>query len=654
MTSGARRAALIAAVLFGLPATLLPVTADAAKGRLVYIALDGLGAAEVESWMASGALPHLVDLRANGGYARLLPQPPTSDEALWGTFAIGAGPGYHGLIDFTVPDFTTHEPLRADAEISPPTFWLKMLRKDGPRVIRRRQGMPFWKRLDAGGIPVELLFLPLTFPPDTLEVGRMISGSVPDLRLTRSTFSVLTARELASDRLPMPGGHILQLQNRGEDWVGRIEGPPDPRSDPPRRLGSEVAIRPDQENASAQIRIGGIRRPLRRGEWGGFMPITFEFSPFYKVNGWVRPYYLATNPLSVYFSPVNVDPEVPYLPVAYPQDFAQILSEGVGPFETVGWVEDTFALNAGVLRPKSFLECAHRSLLTRITLVERELERSDWHFLAAAFLAPDRVAHVFPRDGAKGKEQSGEELEGIARRLDEFVGTVRHRLGPDDRLVVFSTHGMASFQRGFNLNTWLAKEGYLVAEGRSGEDSASEPGAGPGFNRVDWSRTRAYGLGNSAIYFNRVGRETGGTVSEEEVGRLAEEISAKLLAVEDKETKTKTKTKPILKMLRGDAVFDGPLAARAPDLLVVYRDGYSTSFGSLLGGQAPDLFTANTTRWIGEHAAADPERIAGFIVSDRPLAVTDPTLADFAATALAYFGVDKPPTMSGRPLFATQ
>jgi predicted AlkP superfamily phosphohydrolase/phosphomutase len=577
------------------------------------------------------------------------PSPLASEEALWATFAIGAGAGQHGLFDFTVPDFTNQKPVLADAEILPPSFHFRMLRKEPPRGVRRRHGTPFWSRLDAQGVPAELLFLPFTFPPDTLRLGRMIAGiGTPDLRLTRSTFTVLTTRELGSERVQVPGGQILKLRPRGKDWVGEIEGPPDPRShagagsDLRQRLRVPVTVRAEPNAPTAQIQIGGIRHSLRQGEWARLLPVTFRFSPFYKVNGWVRPYLLATNPLSIYLSAVNLDFTKPYVAFSYPDDFAQHLSSHVGPFETLGWVEDTFALNAGVLKDKAFLECVMRGLRTRITLVERELERPDWRFLAAAFLAPDRVGHTFYRPDGESRIPPLNELETVARRLDELVGAVRRRLAAEDRLVVFSTHGMAEFGRGFHLNTWLAEEGYLVAA-----DHAA-PGV-PGLADVDWSRTRAYSLGYGGIYLNRAGRENQGAVSPAAAGPLAEEIAAKLLALVDNERGQK----PILRILRGDAVFNGPLAGQGPDLVITYRDGYSTGWGSLLGGRPRGLFSPNSTLWTGEHAAADPDQVAGFIIADRPLAVADPAAADLAATALAHFGVARPADMEGRPLLAT-
>ncbi len=636
----------------------------AGEGRLVYLAVDGLGASEVEAWIAAGALPHLTDLRARGGYARLTPSPPASEEALWATFAVGAGAGTHGIFDFTVPDFATHRLLLADADLEPPSFRLGTLLKSPPRALRRRAGTPFWRLLDARGVPVELLFIPLTFPPDTLAAGRMIAGlGTPDLRLTRSTFTVLTARDLAGGRVTVPGGQIRHLEQKGKDWIGKLEGPLDPRPDPPARLTVEVSVRPDPNGIAAHLEIGGIRKAIRKGEWAGLLPVTFAFSPLVKASGWVRPYLLATSPLSVYLSPVSFDAGNPYIPFSYPRDFAESLTANVGPFETLGWVEDTSAFNAGVLRAKPFLECVQRALRTRTTLVERELARTDWRFLAAAFLAPDRVAHTFYRDAAADQGGAGEgkaaragtaggerrpELLTVARRLDELVGTVAAKLGENDRLVVFSTHGMGSFRRGFNLNTWLAEEGYLRAAGDSASSPGEELAAGGPLAGVDWASTRAYGLGNGAIYLNRAGRDAQGTVTAAAAGPLAGEIAAKLEALVDGETGVK----PILEILRGNAIFRGPVADRAPDLVLVYRDGYSTSWGSLLGGRPPGRFADNPTLWSGEHASADPDLVAGFVLADRPLAAASATVADLAVTALAFFGLEPPAGMEGRPLLA--
>ncbi len=632
----------LAAVLLALAAR--PAAAAAAGGRLVYIAIDGLGADQVEVAMASGLLPHLTDLRAHGGLVRLPPSLPATEEQLWTSFALGAGPGRHGVIADTEPGCVGAASTRF--RIEPPSFWFGQIRKTPPRVAASRPGKPFWSRLDAHGIPVELLFLPFTFPPDTLAHGRMLSGlGTPDLRLTRSTFTLLTARPLAAARVTVPGGELVLVEARadeqGQVFSAELEGPPDPRQGG-KRLRAPVRIRLDPSGTAAHVEVAGTRYTVRQGEWGRALPVEFAFSPFSKVRGHVRPYLLALEPLSIYLTPLNIDPEAPYVPIAYPPGFAAELAGHVGRFDTVGWVEDTFALAAGVLGEKPFGTSVVRTVRMRATLVERELEREDWRFLAAAFLAPDRLGHtVAPPGGAAGiGAPLPRDMETVARQLDELVGRVHEQLRPEDQLIVFSTHGMAAVHREFDLGAWLVAEGYLAPAGP--RDGATGDSLG-----VDWSRTRAVMCGPGGISVARSGREgTGGGTTAHESQLLAE-IRTKLEQLVDAETGEH----PIAAVLRGDSLCAGPDAGRCPDLVLVCRAGYSIAPAGIgTGGVTGRFFAPSPAARTGEHTNADPELVAGFAITDVPPAVAVGTVADLAATALAHFGAARPADMTGQPL----
>ena len=74
---------------------------------------------------------------------------------------------------------------------------------------------------------------------------------------------------------------------------------------------------------------------------------------------------------------------------------------------------------------------------------------------------------------------------------------------------MLSDHGFAPYNRSFNLNTWLLNNGYIKLKSGASTDS-SEPLA-----NVDWTQTRAYGLGLNGLYLNLKGRETNGIVEPE-------------------------------------------------------------------------------------------------------------------------------------------
>src|SRR6187399_194091 len=82
----------------------------------------------------------------------------------------------------------------------------------------------------------------------------------------------------------------------------------------------------------------------------------------------------------------------------------------------------------------------------------------------------------------------------------------------------------------FSLYVWLRDNGYLVTR-----DPTLPADAGP-FGNVDWTRTRAYGLGLNGLYINVRGREAHGIVDPKARETLAAEIAARLEALIDPKT----------------------------------------------------------------------------------------------------------------------
>ena len=97
-------------------------------------------------------------------------------------------------------------------------------------------------------------------------------------------------------------------------------------------------------------------------------------------------------------------------------------------------------------------------------------------------------------------------VEDLYVGLDAIVGSTLDRMTPDMLLVIMSDHGFTSWRRTFHLNAWLEQNGYLAVRDPSRR-------AEPMFANVDWSKTRAYGLGLNGLYLNLQGREKSGIVA---------------------------------------------------------------------------------------------------------------------------------------------
>jgi hypothetical protein len=197
-----------------------------------------------------------------------------------------------------------------------------------------------------------------------------------------------------------------------------------------------------------------------------------------------------------------------------------------------------------------------------------------------------------------------------------------------------SDHGFATWRRSFSVNTWLRDNGYLAVRDPTLQN---DPGL---FSNVDWSRTRAYGLGLNGLYISVRGRETQGIVAPEERESLAAEIAGKLMEAID----PATGQRPIRRVFRREAVYamsgDEDIA---PDLIIGYEKGSRGSDDSALGSVPRNVIVDNVDAWSGDHCM-DPEVVPGILLTSRPLKKPAASLQTLGAAIVAEFGVeDFPP-----------
>src|SRR6185503_8208195 len=109
-------------------------------------------------------------------------------------------------------------------------------------------------------------------------------------------------------------------------------------------------------------------------------------------------------------------------------------------------------------------------------MMEATLAKKDSQLFVEVFYFTDRIGHLFWRfldpghplyDAKKAERYAPEVLEAY-RRMDEIVGKAR-KLAPNATLIVCSDHGFSSFRRGVNINTWLARNGYMALKGQTGD-----------------------------------------------------------------------------------------------------------------------------------------------------------------------------------------
>ena len=328
-----------------------------------------------------------------------------------------------------------------------------------------------------------------------------------------------------------------------------------------------------------------------------------------------------------------------------------MLTDEAGEFHTQGIAEDTKALSDGVLDDKEYLEQSHTVLAEHRRIFDSEFPKFHEGVFFFYFSSLDLNSHMMwrlmdpkhPAYDATLAAQNGSAIAEFYEQMDHVLGEVLPKLDEHTTLIVLSDHGFAPYYRSFNLNTWLLNNGYIKMKRDAVADS-TEPLVG-----VDWSQTRAYGLGLNGLYVNLRGRERNGAVQPgTEADTVIKEIKSKLLGMID----PKTGEHVITRVDIAKDVYQGAYAQSGPDLLVGYNRGYRAGWKTILGAFPPDVLEDNTNAWSGDHCM-DYTLVPGVLLSNRKIAAENPALTDIAATILGEFGIAKSGPMLGQSVFAT-
>ena len=608
--------------------------------KVIVLGLDGFDPVITERLMQEGKLPNLARLRDTGTYQRLRTTFPSLSPVAWSTFATGVSPAKHNIFDFLDRDLRTCMPQLSSARVGKPDWVLKLGRYRIPLsrtpLEFRRKSRAFWNILGERGVDCTILRVPITFPPEKF-AGRMLSAMcVPDLRGTQGSFSQFTTRV---EKVRYESGSRYPLHPAG-DWLeAEIEGPADTLKEGTAPLAIPLRLRLDGPE-HAQLEIGGERCALRAGEYTEWIPLEFRSSLGPKACGLARFLLTETTPhVSVYMTPIQLDPEHPALPISHPSCYAAYLAGLVGPFATVGLAEDTWALNERVIDEDAFLKQSWDIFEERRSMFLSALSNARRGVVACVFDTSDRLQHMFHRQMSDGDDRYGVVIEEMYRRMDALLGETLPFVDDRTALFVLSDHGFRSFRRSVHINSWLHRNGYLALRD-DGEVSA------PFFANVDWSRTRAYALGLSGLYLNVRGREARGIVPPEDAPALRKEIAAGLASLRDGDG-----TAPLAHVYATASLYRGPYLDAAPDLILGFSDGYRISWESAVGEVTASIIEDNPKAWSGDHCV-DPLLVPGVLFSNLRLPAKDPGIEDLAPTILDLFAVGRPEWMEGHTLTA--
>ena len=463
---------------------------------------------------AAGELPNLAALRRRGGYSPLTSHDPRADPRLLGDLLDRAWiPGGHQIFDFLkrdpanrIPTFAVAEETEApfllgkstpavprrrprrSSSRSPRLLFLRRRRlvgcrpgvvgarrrrpaltsrrgpgfpRRGPRCTNNRRGDPS-SGPSPGARPATVMRMPVTFPPEALRGGRLLSGlgRAGPLGPHRKA-GLLHLRPVLR---PPRGKRLLDRARPPRDPTSgsqptRIVGPPGrlvrPRASP---IDAPLTLTVSPARDRLTVDVGGTRRSSSTA--GSVEPVGLPPLPRQPAHHGARiragSVWRAAQPeIALYLSPIQFDPErlPPGSPSRSPRGFADgarrevrpLQDDGLGDRHLVHPVRD--AVGGGLSRrraprPSSRTAGCCTSLLA-------ETERLLFHYFEFPDRVGPRVLEAARPAASRLRRRAGGPLRRRGRALVRDDGRDRRRDGgealtPGTSSLVLSDHGFAT------------------------------------------------------------------------------------------------------------------------------------------------------------------------------------------------------------------
>ncbi len=686
--------------------------------RVVVLGIDGLDPEILRDVMQRfpERMTNFKRLADEGGIHPLGTSTPPQSPVAWSNFITGQDAGGHGIYDFIHRNLTSRGPAPSTAteghEDQVPLWGEWQLPTDEVGEANR-SGVAFWTTLAEHGVPADVWRMPANFPVEKSQ-GYAFSGMMTpaiDSAYGECTFFTTNPPvEFAGDE------RVVAISEFGGRIDTRLTGPPNGFRKGRPTTSTPLAFFVDRASGAAAVDTGDDVLILEPGEWSDFTSVSFNMLgdgaadlmlgpvPGMRISGTVRFYLRSIDPeFELYASPVNIDPSNPAAPVSEPASASAELADhehgGIGPYYTQGMPEDVNALKSKVLTDAEFMGQAELVQDEGERMMDWALDRymanEDGGLLFFYYSGVDLCCHMMWRHSDEQHPDHDHELalessshwsgrdgstwhdvvDDLYLQMDPILGRLRERVGADATLIVMSDHGFAPYSRKFNLNTWLVEEGYLVLdhkldqlpEGDAAFDSLfimGEYDANPDKEQdelrpvVDWSKTRAYGMGFNALYLNLAGRElddpdtddddeSGIVTAGAEADALLAELKRKLEAFIDPETGENV----VLRADLADTVFSGERRDEAPDMIVGYNFGYGNSDEASQGGIPRVVLLDNDAggTFNGSHLMA-PDVVAGTLMTNGKVREGAHALVDLTVEVLRQYGIQPSADLSGHPV----
>jgi predicted AlkP superfamily phosphohydrolase/phosphomutase len=559
--------------------------------RTVILGFDSFDPVQFERLNEAGKLPNLGKFVDAKGYSRLEVCSPPQTEVSWTSIATGVDPGSHGIFDFVHRNPETYAPY---VSILPTKQTIL-----GEQFIPPYTTKTFFQEAADMGYPATAMWWPALFPArPEIPVATIPGLGTPDIRGQLGVGTYLSSEAVEKKKSKVG---LLTSTGKGR-YSGVLEGPPVKS-----KSGMANAIQPITveivDEKEVRLTIGKQQLCLAPGQWSPIFELVFPAGFMFSIHAITQAIVTEIKDrVSIYFLPLQIHPLHALSPYGTPSSFIKDSWKNAGPFLTLGWPQDTNALEDGCITDEQFLTLCESIFESRKRIYFHQLEHFREGVLAGIFDCLDRVQHMFLHD-------RGDIVDTWYGKLDEFVGQVQgkvEKLGLEkQRFLVLSDHGFRPFDHKVHLNRWLVDNGYMEL---SAPPTATEPA------KVNWEKTRAYAIGLNSLYLNVAGREGQGIVDAETLEGLLGEIQTKLSAW------VGPNGQPVVsRAALKHEVFSGPYSRLGPDIVVGYAPGYRASSETGLGKLTSEkVIEQNFDHWGADHCI-DPAMVPAVLFANRDL-----------------------------------
>jgi len=556
--------------------------------RSIIVGFDSFDPGVFESLHEAGRMPNLARYVEQGGYSPLEVCSPPQTEVSWTSIATGVDPGSHGIFDFVHRDPKTYVPYVSLLPTKQSVL--------GEQFLPPYTTKTLFHEAAEMGYPATALWWPALFPArPEIPVATIPGLGTPDIRgqLGVGTFLTTEPREMKKTK-------VIALKSEGKGtFSAELQGPQikTKQGMRPALLPVRVEVR---DESSAIVTIGDQRLELALGKWSRVFEVKFKAGFAFNVHAITQAILTQVKDgVSLYLVPLQIHPLHALWHYATPPGMVKDAWKVSNGYLTLGWPQDTNALEDGCINDEQFIGLCDSIFQSRKSIFFQQLDGFREGVLAGIFDCLDRVQHMFT-------SHNPEVVHDWYVRLDGFVGEVEahiQKLGlKDRRLLVLSDHGFRRFEHKVHLNHWLVGNGYMSL---ANQTEAAE------LKDVQWESTKAYALGLNSVYLNVANREGKGTVVPEQIEPLLDELKSRLL-----EWRTEDGRQIISRVLLKHEAFSGPYARFGPDLVMGYAPGFRASSETGLGKSAGTSLEPNHDHWGADHCI-DSTKVPGVLFANR-------------------------------------